>query len=120
MGEAWRYPCPANRVGFLVGYGKLLSELGKGVLRKGRKRDGETINMRAFRKRTKVARDRGVSLKKVPFQPGTSVEVIVVPARAEVPPIYRLTAAAVRRRRIPRYSMKDIERIVHESRGVRA
>ena len=90
------------------------------LLSMGREWDGEMNTVRAFRKRTKVARDRGVSLKKVPFQPGTSVEVIVVPARAEVPPIYRLTAAAVKRRRLPQYSLKEIERIVHESRGVRA
>ncbi len=75
--------------------------------------------MRAFRKRAKVAPDRGLRLSKVPFEPGTSVEIIVVPTRGAEPPIYRLTAAAIRRRRIPRYSLKDIERIVHESRGIR-
>ena len=76
--------------------------------------------IRAFRKRTRVARDQGVTLSKVPFKPGTSVEVIVVPAEGAEPPIYRLTGTALRRRRIPRYSLKEIERIVHESRGVRA
>lgn len=76
--------------------------------------------MRAFRKRTKVGQDRGVSLGKVPFKPGTPVEIIVVPTDGVEPAIYRLTAAAVRRRRIPRYSLKEIARIVHESRGVRA
>lgn len=76
--------------------------------------------MRAYRKRTKVAQDRGVKVDKVPFKPGTSVDVIVVPAGREEPPIYWLTATVVKRRRIPRYSLKEIERIVHETRGVHA
>lgn len=88
--------------------------------RRDGERDGEMSTMRAFRKRTKVAQDRGVSLVRVPFKPGTSVEGIVVPSERAEPPIYRLTAALAKRRRIPRYSLKEVERIVHESRGVRA
>ena len=75
--------------------------------------------MRAYRKRLKVAQDRGVNLGKVPFEPGTKVEVIVVPAGEPEPPIYRRLASATRRRKIPRYTMKEIERIVHEVRGIR-
>lgn len=76
--------------------------------------------MRAYRKLTRVAQDRGVRVGKVPFKPGTSVEVIVVPAGREESSIYQRTAAIVRGRRLPRYSLKEIERIVHESRGIRA
>lgn len=76
--------------------------------------------MQPFRKRTRVGIDRGVNLRRVPFKPGTPVEVIILPARVEEPLIYGRMEAVVRRRRIPRYSLKDIARIVHESRGVRA
>jgi hypothetical protein len=76
--------------------------------------------MRAYRKLTRVAQDRGVRLGKLPFKPGTSVEVIVVPAGRPEPSIYQRTAAVVKRRRLPRYSLREIERIVHETRGVRA
>jgi len=74
--------------------------------------------MRRFRRRIKVTQDQGVRLGKVPFKPGTLVEVIVLPTRGAERPIYRFTDSLVKRRQIPRYSLKAIERIVHESRGI--
>ncbi len=74
--------------------------------------------MPRFRRRIKVTQDQGVRLGKVPFKPGTLVEVVVLRAQGAEPPIYRLTGSVVKRRRIPRYSLKAIERIVHESRGI--
>ncbi len=74
--------------------------------------------MRRFRKRIRVTEDQGVRLGRIPFKPGTLVEVIVLAAQGAEPPIYCLTGSVVKRRRIPRYSLKAIERIVHESRGI--
>ncbi|MBI3989146.1 MAG: hypothetical protein HY347_05975 [candidate division NC10 bacterium] len=76
--------------------------------------------MQAYRKLIAVPKDRKIALEKVPFKPGTPVEVIVIPAETVPSDIYAYTAELVKRKKIPRYTLREIERIVHESRGVRA
>ena len=79
---------------------------------------------RAIRRKLKVQRGSRAEITNLPFAPGSKVEVIVVgPQPKETSgsrnSIYNYTAALTRRRRLPRYSMKQIERIIHESRESR-
>lgn len=79
--------------------------------------------VQAIRQRVKVSRDRRVEIKAVPFHPGSEVEVIVVaatPEQAEKPEanIYEYAEKLTKRKVIPRYTLRDLERIIHQSRGV--
>ncbi|MGH7964861.1 MAG: hypothetical protein ACRERD_24115 [Candidatus Binatia bacterium] len=80
--------------------------------------------LQAIRQRVKVSRDQRVEIRAVPFQPGSEVEVIVVgPARgtkeeAEETPIYAYAERLKRQKGIPRYTVEEIERIIHQSRGL--
>jgi hypothetical protein len=60
----------------------------------------------------------------LPFPAGSEIDVIVTAVEARTnkksaASIYDHTAAVVRRRRIPHYSMKQIEDIIHQSRASR-
>ena len=79
--------------------------------------------VQAIRQRVKVSRDRRIEITAVPFHPGSEVEVIVVaapPEQAEKPEanIYDYAEALTQRKAIPRYTLRDLERIIHQSRGV--
>jgi len=76
-----------------------------------------------IRKRVKVQRGRRAEITNLPF-PAGRVDVIVTAAtnrknKKITASIYDHTAAIVRRKRIPRYSMKQIENIIHQSRASR-
>ena len=79
---------------------------------------------RAVRKNVKIKPGRRAEITGLPFAPGSEVEVIVVePATSKVKPaeksIYDYTESLIKKKRMPRYSMKQIEQIVHESRHSR-
>src|SRR3989338_6243861 len=80
--------------------------------------------LRAIRKKVKVQRGSRAEITDLPFTPGSEVEVIVVgpePKRAKElrESIYDYTQSLARKKGIPRYSMKQIEEIVHQSREAR-
>lgn len=75
----------------------------------------------AIKKRVTVQKGNRAEVANLPFAPGSEVEVIVVgpEQRKSKEPrktIYEYTASLVRKKRIPRYSMKQIEEIIHQSR----
>jgi len=74
-----------------------------------------------IRKRVRVQSGRRAEITNLPFPAGSEIGVIVTAAEARTnkksaASIYDHTAAVVRRRRMPRYSMKQIEDIIHQSR----
>ena len=76
-----------------------------------------------IRKRVKVQRGRRAEITNLPFPAGSEIDVIVIAAQARASKkrgesIYDHTAAVVRRKRIPRYSTKQIEDIIHQSRAI--
>ena len=80
--------------------------------------------LRAIRQKVKVGVGRRAEITGLPFSPGSEVEVIVVgPAirkGKEAPEsIYDYTESLTRTKKIPRYSMKQIEEIIHQSRQAR-
>ena len=79
---------------------------------------------RTVRKKVRIKAGRRAEITGLPFAPGSEVEVIVVgSAISTVKPaeksIYNYTQSLIKKRRMPRYSMKQIEQIVHESRHSR-
>ena len=80
--------------------------------------------MRAVRQKVKVGAGRRAEITGLPFSPGSEIEVIVEgPAigRGKDSPesIYDYTESLTRTKKIPRYSMKQIEEIIHQSRQAR-
>ena len=80
--------------------------------------------LRAVRKKVKVGAGRRAEITGLPFSPGSEVEIIVVGPgtgkdRGSEGSIYEFTKSLTRKKKIPRYSMKQIEEIVHQSRQVR-
>ena len=78
--------------------------------------------LRAIRKKVKVQRGSRAEITDLPFSPGSEVEVIVVgpePKKGLGPreSIYDYTESLTRKKRIPRYSMKQIEQVIHSSRS---
>jgi len=76
-------------------------------------------SFRTVRKTVRIKSGHRAEITDLPFAPGCEVDVIVVgPAKATAAsrPIYAYTESLTKRKRIPRYSMKQIEDIVHESR----
>ena len=80
--------------------------------------------LRAIRKKVKVRKGRRAEITDLPFATGSEVEVIVVgpaPKTAMEPgeSIYDYTETLIRKKKIPHYSMKQIETIIHQSREAR-
>lgn len=71
--------------------------------------------MKAVKKLVEVETDKSVTLKSLPFKPGSKVEVIVLPAGEE--DIFSFMDNAVKRRKIMPMSLKQIEKVVHEARA---
>jgi hypothetical protein len=83
-----------------------------------------TRTFQTVRKKVKINANRRAEITGLPFAPGSEVEVIIVgpatPKTAAVEKsIYEYTESLTKKKRVPRYSMKQIERIVHESRHSR-
>ncbi len=79
--------------------------------------------LRAIRRKLKVKRGSRAEITNLPFAPGSEVEVIVVGPQPKdtggSTSIYDYTESLTRRKGLPRYSMKQIEKIIHESRESR-
>lgn len=64
-----------------------------------------------------VEKDKSISLKSLPFKPGSKVEVIVIPATEQAQNIFSLMDTVVKNKKIAPLSMKQVEKIVHEVRS---
>ena len=73
--------------------------------------------MKAIKKFAEVASDKSLILKFLPFPPGSRVEVIVFPA-AEKEDVFEAMDSVVKKKGIKSLTMKEVERIVHDARGV--
>lgn len=77
----------------------------------------------AIRKKVRVQKGRRAEITDLPFPPGSQVEIIIVGSQpkkgARQENIYAYTDSLTRRKGIPRYSMKQIEEIIHKSREAR-
>ena len=74
--------------------------------------------MKAIKKLAEVERDKSITLRSLPFKPGSRVEVIVLPA-GKGEDIFTFTDTLVKKKKIARMGLREIERIVHEIRGIR-
>jgi hypothetical protein len=74
--------------------------------------------MKAIKKFAEVASDKSLILKSLPFPPGSRVEVIVFPA-ADEEDVFDAMDSVVKKKGIKPLTMKQVERIVHDARGVR-
>ena len=78
--------------------------------------------LRAIRKKVRVRRGSRAEITNLPFDAGSEVEVIVVGPESKkglgpAESIYDYTESLTRKKRIPRYSMKQIEQVIHSSRS---
>lgn len=80
--------------------------------------------MKSYRQVARVPKNKKIAIERVPFRAGATVEVVVrgtrKDGRQKGTGIYDYTRDLVKRKRLPRYSLREIERIIHESRGVGA
>ncbi|MBN2108584.1 MAG: hypothetical protein JW832_14255 [Deltaproteobacteria bacterium] len=75
--------------------------------------------MQAIKKIMEVEKDKSISLKSLPFKPGSTVEVIVIPATDQAKDIFSFMDTVVKNKKIAPLSTKQIEKIVHEARARR-
>ncbi len=71
--------------------------------------------MKAIKKLIEVERDKSVTVKPLPFKPGSKVEVIVFPAKEERD-IFSYMDEVAKRKKIAPMSLKEVEKIVSEVR----
>ena len=80
--------------------------------------------VQAIQQRVKVSHDRRIEITSgAVLHPGSEVEVIIVattpePTATQETNIYEYAEKLKQRKAIPRYSLRDLERIIHQSRGV--
>jgi predicted DNA-binding antitoxin AbrB/MazE fold protein len=74
--------------------------------------------MKAIKKLVEVEKDKSVTLKSLPFKPGSKVEVIVFPSGREED-IFTFMDTVVKKKKIAPMRLKEIENIVHEVRRIR-
>jgi hypothetical protein len=72
--------------------------------------------MKAVKKMIEVEKDKSVTIKPLPFKPGSKVEVIVLPVKEEKD-IFTYMDKVVKKKKIIPLSLKDVEKIVHEVRS---
>jgi hypothetical protein len=75
-------------------------------------------DMRAVKTYAEVGSDKSLILKSLPFAPGSRVEVIVFPM-ADGEDIFQTMDRIVKKKGIKHLTMKQVEKIVHDGRGVR-
>ena len=73
--------------------------------------------MNVVKKLLEVDKKKSIRLTALPFKAGSKVEVIVLPA--EEKDIFDSMNAVVKKKKLALMTMKEIEKIVHEVRGVR-
>jgi hypothetical protein len=74
--------------------------------------------MRAVKTYAEVGSDKSLILKSLPFAPGSRVEVIVLPT-ADGEDVFPIMDRIVKKKGIKPLTMKQVEKIVHDVRGVR-
>ena len=74
--------------------------------------------MRAVKTYAEVGSDKSLILKSLPFAPGIRVEVIVFPT-VDGEDVFPFMDRIVKRKGIKPLTMKQVEKIVHDVRGVR-
>ncbi len=74
--------------------------------------------MKAVKKLAEVGLDKSLILRSLPFPPGSKVEVIILPAADEAD-VFAAMDKMVKKKGIKPLTMKQVERIVHEARGIR-
>lgn len=72
--------------------------------------------MRAVKQMITVDGDKSITVKSLPFKPGSNVEVIVIPAAEE--DVFAFMDKTVKKKKIAPMTMKEVEKIVHEVRGL--
>jgi hypothetical protein len=78
----------------------------------------QEYDMRAVKTYAEVGSDKSLILKSLPFAPGSRVEVIVFP-RADDEDVFSTMDRIVKKKGIKPLTMKQVEKIVHDVRGVR-
>jgi len=73
--------------------------------------------MNVVKKLLEVDKKNSIRLTALPFKAGSKVEVIVLPV--EEKDIFDSMDAVVKKKKLALMTMKEIEKIVHEVRGVR-
>jgi hypothetical protein len=74
--------------------------------------------MRAVKKLIEVDDNKSITITSLPFEPGSKVEVIVLSADKKED-IFEFTDSLTKTHGITPLSLKEIEKIVHEVRGVK-
>lgn len=74
--------------------------------------------MRAVKTYAEVGADKSLMLKSLPFAPGSRVEVIVFPREIDED-VFPTIDKIVKKKGIKPLTMKQVEKIVHDVRGVR-
>ncbi|MFA4829539.1 MAG: hypothetical protein WC855_12520 [Thermodesulfovibrionales bacterium] len=74
--------------------------------------------MKAVKKLLEVEDNKSITIKSLPFRPGSKVEVIVFPSEKKAD-IFDFMDKAVKKRGMKSLSLKEIEKVVHGVRGVR-
>ncbi len=72
--------------------------------------------MEAYKQILTVGKNREILIEGVPYSPGSKVEVTVLPTEKS---IFKYTDNLVQEKSIPRYTLKEVEDIVHEYRGIK-
>jgi len=74
--------------------------------------------MRAVKAYAEVGSDKSLIIKSLPFAPGSRVEVIVFPM-ADGEDVFPKIDRIVKKKGIKPLTMRQVEKIVHDFRGVR-
>jgi len=74
--------------------------------------------MRAVKAYAEVGSDKSLTIKSLPFSPGSRVEVIVFPA-ADDEDVFPTIDRIMKKKGIKPLTAKQVEKIVHDFRGVR-
>ena len=72
--------------------------------------------MEAYKQILTVGKNREILIEGVPYSPGSKVEATVLPSGKN---IFEYTDNLVQKKGIPRYSLKEVEDIIHEYRGIK-
>ena len=77
--------------------------------------------LRACTRKVRVQSGNRAEITNLPFAPGSEVEIIVVGPEPKklvgsAGSIYEYTDSLTRKKKLPRYSIKQIEKIIHQSR----
>ena len=71
--------------------------------------------MRAVKKLVEVDDEKSITIKSLPFKPGSRVEVIVLPSE-KTGDVFDFADKIVKKRKMEPLSLKQIEKIVHDVR----